>query len=113
MQGVHFAASALLGALLLLLRRPLGRWLHPNEATVNPVAQPLFAAGVALIGVHYVVSGLVSLSEYFEWRRSGVDQPYTLWSGGTSVVLGAILFAASPGISRLLRRLFEGARRAA
>ena len=108
-QGFHFAATIITGVILLCTRKHIGRWLHPSDADVALSAQPIFAVGVALIAVVLMVSGLGSLSQFFGWRGSGMEQPLLMWSGVASILLGVLLFLASPWVSRLWRGLLRGA----
>ncbi|MCK0767883.1 hypothetical protein [Chromohalobacter canadensis] len=105
-QGVHFLVSVLLGAGLLLARKPISRWLAPYETDFSVSSATLMAVGTALIGIGYLASGLVTLgTHYARLETLGSSSSDSLWRGGFSVGVGIILFASSLGIGRLWRRL--------
>lgn len=105
-QGVHFFVSVLLGAGLLLARKPISRWLTSSEAKVSASSATLMAVGTALIGIGYLASGLVTLgAHYARLETLGAVSPDSLWRGGLSASIGIIMFASSVGIGRLWLRL--------
>ncbi|WP_280539005.1 hypothetical protein [Chromohalobacter sp. 11-W] len=105
-QGVHFFVGVLLGAGLLLARKPISRWLTSSEGEVSASSATLMAVGTALIGIGYLASGLVTLgTHYARLETLGAASPDSLWRGGLSASIGIILFASSVGIGRLWLRL--------
>lgn len=105
-QGVHFFVSVLLGAGLLLARKPISRWLTSSKAEGSASSATLIAVGAALIGIGYLASGLVALgTHYARLETLGAASPDNLWRGGLSASIGIILCASSLGIGRLWRRL--------
>ncbi|MCK0713980.1 hypothetical protein ACFO0U_15940 [Chromohalobacter sarecensis] len=105
-QGVHFLVSLLLGAVLILARKPISRWLTPQEADVSASSATLIAVGAALIGIGYLAAGLVTLgTHYARLETVGAASPDSLWRGGLSIASGIMLFASSVGIGRLWLRL--------
>lgn len=105
-QGVHFLVSLLLGAALILARKPISRWLAPYETDSSVSSANLIAVGTALIGIGYLAAGLITLgTHYARLEALGSASPDSLWRGGLSVGVGIILFASSLGIGRLWLRL--------
>ncbi|WP_280561700.1 hypothetical protein [Chromohalobacter sp. 48-RD10] len=104
-QGVHFFVSALLGAVLILARKPISRWLTPHEAAVSASSATLIAVGAAIIGIGYLAAGLNTLgTHYARLETLGTVSPERLWRGGLSIAIGIMLFASSVGIGRLWLR---------
>jgi len=105
-QGVHFFVSLLLGAVLILTRKSISRWLTPSEAEVSASSATLIAVGAALIGIGYLAAGLFTLgTHYARLETVGAASPDSLWRGGLSVAIGIMLFVSSVGIGRLWLRL--------
>lgn len=108
--AVHFFSNTLIGLCLILLREKLGRWLVPQTAGVLVSASAWLAVGTALMGIYFVAMGAVSFGESFAQPRPS-SNPYLLWRGSASVVMGVLLFVGSAGIGRLWALLL-GLRRA-
>ena len=105
-QGVHFLVSLLLGAALILARKPISRWLAPYEADSSVSSATLIAVGAALIGIGYLAAGLVTLgTHYARLETLGSSSPESFWRGGISMGVGIMLCVSSLGIGRLWSRL--------
>lgn len=108
--AVHFLSNTLIGLCLILLREKLGRWLVPQAAGVLVSTPAWLAVGTALMGIYFVAMGAVSFAEGLAQQRLSAN-PYLLWRGGASIVMGVVLFVGSAGIGRLWA-LLVGLRRA-
>lgn len=103
-QVLHFAVSLLLGATLVMARKPAARWLNPKSHSSNDAYPgPLVAVGVATVGVLYIAEGITALGSHYLVQPSRDVQSFNsaVIQGWVSVVIGASLFVTSVGISRL------------
>ena len=99
-QGIHFLVSAIAGLILIFSRKLLAEWFLPEEAKMQVGAEPLFAAGIGVVGVYFIISGALTL-----WQLMWPGSSYPLWSGILSMLLGLGLFFATPWITRLWGKL--------
>ena len=110
-QGLHFFVSAVLGTALLLARNVIARRLFPDLNDEALASDGILAAGVAIVGVYYAMSGLIDLSVLADWRPGPPADRSQLWFGAASAILGGLLFVSAglilnfwQGISLRLRR---------
>ncbi|MDR5858075.1 hypothetical protein FZZ93_01785 [Halomonas eurihalina] len=96
LHSVHVLVSVLLGLALILARKPLAAWLSPASTDVSASTETLVAAGVAVVGIHYLADGAITLGTQMASANHAI-----LWQGGVSVVIGIALFAFSVGLGRL------------
>lgn len=106
MQIAYYLSSAIVGAALIMLRKPIARWLSPDESGSSVTAQCLFAVGVALLGMSYLVSGITSFSSLLMLSMANgppVNIPHLerFWGSITDLVAGLCLFGLSIHIARL------------
>jgi hypothetical protein len=104
-QSLHFAASVLTGFALLFARKSLAKWLHPGDSESSVQAQPVLAFGVTLLGLYFFIAGILKVAEYFARRATVSVEPYLLWVGIASSVLGTLMFMACPWVVRASRAL--------
>lgn len=100
LQSVHFLVGVLLGLALILARKPLAAWLSPAPTDASASTETLVAVGAAVVGIHYLAGGVVTLATQMASASHAV-----LWQGGVSVVVGIALFVFSVGLGRLWRLL--------
>lgn len=110
-QSVHFAVSFMAGGVLLLARKPIARWLHPEAGSAPTPGESVFAAGVGLLAIYFVVFGLLELGPFVWADMRFQERPDVMLRGSFSVALGVALFIASPWILCLWKAVFRGARR--
>ncbi len=110
-QSIHFGASVFFGFLLIIVRKFVARWLTSDEVQASVQAEPMMAAGIAVVSLYFVLSGVVALgAHYVTTQMSNASNPYTLWQGVFSVVSGLLLFLLSIGLGRLWLLLRERTR---
>ncbi len=114
MQGIYLAANVACGLLLIACRSLLARTLFPNELSgVSLESTSLIAAGTALIGTYFIISGVVELGAHFMLTRDLRSEPFVRWRGVFSLLAGLVLFLVSAWSARiwetLKRRLHHGA----
>jgi len=101
-QSIHFGASVFFGLLLIVVRKSVARWLTLDEVQAPVQAEPMMAAGIAVVSSYFVLSGVVALAtHYVTTQMPNVSNPYILWQGVFSVVGGLLLFFSSIGLGRL------------
>jgi hypothetical protein len=101
-QSIHFVASVIFGATLILFRKRLASWLVPQEGEIQFQPQALVSVGVAIISVFFILSGVVALGQYFGVKQMpNTSNPYVLWKAIFSIGGGIGMFISSVGISRL------------
>ena len=102
LQSVNLAASVLTGSLLLAARKRLARWLCREAEEREKHSWPAVSAGVAIVGVYFVVEGIVDLGTYYVDDFSAGE--YLRNAGLASVLAGVLLFVGAPWIERLWKR---------
>ena len=106
-QSLHFILSAATGLALIIVRRRLASWLQPDDSIADFGAEPLFAAGVAILGLYFTVTGLVVLGQLFAIGEGLGDQSYAVWSSIISVVVGLFVLLIAPLLTRLWRKVYR------
>lgn len=104
----QFFFTVLVGVGLIATRRPLARWLQPEGADVTLDPPSFLMAGIALLGIYFVVSGLTDLSQYLGAIGIGRELRYLLWRSALNIGVGASLLIASPWIARRWRTRTAG-----
>jgi hypothetical protein len=100
-QTIHLTASALTSALLIVSRKRVAQWLHPETGAQEPNWLSV-SAGAAVVAVYSILRGIVDLGTYYANSDSTL---YLRSTGVVSVLAGALLFIAAPWTERLWRRL--------
>jgi hypothetical protein len=102
LHGLHLLINAFLGALLIMLRNKLARWLVPIEGKTALPVRSFLAVGVAVVGIYFLAFGSISISQYVVMQQiENVNSPHLFWSGVFAMGVGVALFVGSVGIGRL------------
>ena len=101
-QSIHFLASIFFGSILILARKLVSRWLVHENSTNQLQGQALVSAGVAIVSVYFILSGVTEIGQYYGvMQEPNIDNPYPLWKGVFSIISGLVGFVLSVGIGRV------------
>lgn len=109
-QLVRFAASGMVGVLLIAARKLIARSLFRESHEYSFDEGRLVSVGVAIIAIYFVVSGLVVLGDYFAEYSRGFGEPFLVLRGSVTVGLGLLLLVGAPWVARLWGMLMKKSR---
>lgn len=105
MQVLHIAVSVTTGLALIFSRKILSRWIKTKSSTDDSSADAVFAAGVGILGIYFMLTGLVLVGQLIPWRESIDTQPFIFWNGIASFLIGLSVFVGMPWIVSIWRRV--------
>jgi hypothetical protein len=101
-QALHFLWSVGVGGLLIFLRRPIARWIHPANSGETVSCQGLLTAGLGVLSIYFIGSGLIALGRLVGQIGMGIDMAFQAWNGVVSILVGGVLFICARWIGRKL-----------
>jgi len=100
---VHLATKILVGLSLILTKNRIGKLLKLNSH-VESSSSELLSAGIFLLGLYFVFSGIVFLSRYyFVFNEVSPTEAGIYWQGTVSIVCGLLLALFSFSFAKLWR----------
>lgn len=106
-QAVRLGSSVLFGALAIVCRRRLGRWLDAGQDPLRLDPRGLLLAGCLLLAGFFAISGVISMGSHLAMAGYRPQDSFHLAYGFFSFVLGTLLFVSTGLVSRWWSYIYE------